>query len=217
MIIFFLIVEYLLKKSIKNCIMTKNNWGVGEHTDFCRWFETLYEQYSGKLIAYLTVYVWKGQGLLKSEIEDCVQEVFITAWEKRRELYVHPNIGGWLVKTAFFKMDNRIMAHQRKKKVVAVSLEQPIGDSGHALGEILCCPDMENQDKEMDETLLEAIRHKVSVEEYKLLWAYYNPRSDKGKIKSTLNLSDSGLKMKVKRIVDRLKKSEFFVFFLMFM
>ncbi|RPD39855.1 sigma-70 family RNA polymerase sigma factor [Chitinophaga barathri] len=69
-------------------------------------FRALYEKYHHAL--YRRVFQ-----LVRSsaESEDILQEVFITFWEKRRELCGHPAVGGWLFTVTF----NRTVNHLKKK------------------------------------------------------------------------------------------------------
>lgn len=72
------------------------------------WFESIYGTHADYLFRL-------GRHLLGSDADegtlyDLMQETFMDAWVKRRQLMEHPNVGGWLT----LSIKNRAQAYQRK-------------------------------------------------------------------------------------------------------
>lgn len=49
--------------------------------------------------------------------EDIAQDTFLEAWNKFEVLRNHPNVKGWLIKTAYFKVNNLIRKRSRAEQL----------------------------------------------------------------------------------------------------
>lgn len=59
----------------------------------------------------------------EDELEEAIQETFLTLWRKRESLFQHPNIGGWLVKTLRHKLMDRRRKFSSEKSRRSYSLD----------------------------------------------------------------------------------------------
>ncbi|MDO5378869.1 MAG: sigma-70 family RNA polymerase sigma factor [Clostridia bacterium] len=96
------------------------------------WFEQLYREYADFLFRIGRRLLDPGEN--EDLLFDILQEVFLTAWDRRQTLMAHPNPGGWLVEAVKFRIRGSRAKTQRRSLRHARSLDEegaapPIADS----------------------------------------------------------------------------------------
>lgn len=84
----------------------------------------LYEEYYGKLRTYCLAYTGN-KGLYAGDIEECIQEVFIVAYQKYDSLREYEYLEGWLKKACSFRMQKIIRARMKDFGPAIFSLDAP--------------------------------------------------------------------------------------------
>lgn len=97
------------------------------------WFEKLYRDNADFLFRIGRRLLSPGES--EDVLLDILQEVFLTAWDRRESLMAHPNPGGWLVEAVKFRIRGSRAKTQRRSLRHARSLDEedaapPIADSG---------------------------------------------------------------------------------------
>lgn len=87
-----------------------------------QWFDTLYHQHVDFL--YRIGRRLLGGSAGEDQLLDVVQDVFLTAWQKRRELMIHPNPGGWLTQSLKLRCLGTNTKAQRRALRAAYSLDE---------------------------------------------------------------------------------------------
>ena len=173
------------------------------------WFTQLYDQWFKRVDAYLVASLssrWKNPD--KSEINDLTQEVFVTLWRKRAALRVHPNIGGWIIKTATNNLRNYCATKQTRGQYLASSIDEETPDGLQvALDKASLAQDRIIQDRERKHEKLEEIRRLIGNDAFEMLLDYYSRGGETARMAEENGLTPSGLRMRVKRIIDRLKRA----------
>ena len=75
---------------------------------FSEWYSENYES----VCRYAAVVMGE-----RSMAEDIAQDTFLEAWNKFEVLRTHPNVKGWLIKTAYFKINNLIRKRSRTERL----------------------------------------------------------------------------------------------------
>lgn len=173
---------------------------------YMKWFSDLYDKGYGELYRYLSLMLFRaGRNDLYDEIPDCIQETFILVWRKRETLYYYKNANAWIRKTAQNLMNNKRSISNTRAKHTAFSLDNEFVEGGEPLIQrinIMQSP----PDDDADELLFQ-IKNDIGEETYALLIEYYDKEQTISKIMGEHGLSKSGVKMRVKRALDRLRKN----------
>lgn len=171
-----------------------------------RWFEEIYRQYADFLFRI-------GRRLLSAEkgedfLLDAIQEVFITAWNKRETLMQHPNIGGWLVEALKFRLRNAREKITRRSLRHAYSL-----DEENAF--VPADPKISLEDEMILGDRIDAIREVLGEENTELFIAYVLKGYSVRDLAKQTGLSVDGVWMRISRIKKRLARHpEIFYIFL---
>ena len=171
------------------------------------WFRGVYETYFDRLQKHLYNRAG-GNGLLAQQMEDCLQDVFITLWTHREQCRKHPNLGGWLMKTLRYNYLQRLERMKREQKLGGVSLDQPLdreADQSDSLLDELA--EMAFEDWGPD--ALERVRAEVGEEDYALLLAYYRRQIPSDQLAAQMGTSLHGLRMRVSRTVKAMRSITF--------
>lgn len=154
-------------------------------------FETIYEASVTQITRYVGAHVRDRQ-----VAEDVVQEVYCTAWKKRKELLESENPMGWLTNTAKYK----IMELQHRKDAFLLTLEESeinleCGEMGYEFAECKL-----------------VLGKNLSAKEYRLLMKrYYCEQSireiadQEGTDENTLRMRMVRLKKKAERILGKVR------------
>lgn len=101
-----------------------------------RLIETLYDQHAKALIKQGWHYIGCQQYLLPI-VEDCLQEVFLSAHTNREKLLHHPNPEGWLRKAMDIRLKKHIPAERKIGKNSLVLDEDVAAHADAAAGDAL--------------------------------------------------------------------------------
>lgn len=93
-------------------------------------FKALYDKYHHALYRK-TYFILKSAG----ETEDIIQEVFITLWEKRKDIDAEKPLGPWLFTVTFNRTVNHLKKSLREKSRLQVALLLSDNESGVHLEE----------------------------------------------------------------------------------
>lgn len=86
------------------------------------WFEQLYREYADFLFRVGRRLLDPGES--EDLLLDILQDVFLTAWDRRETLRAHPNPGGWLVEAVKFRVRGSRAKAQRRGLRHARSLDE---------------------------------------------------------------------------------------------
>ena len=129
----------------------------------------------------------------KNLIEDIIQETYNTAYMKRDVLEKHENPVGWLMLTARFKMQSMYKSESKHFNMKVGNEEYLLGESGDGEAEIRMIE------------LKDAVEKELCPEEKELLFRYYLEGFTSEELTEQYNISKSCLKMRIKRIRERLR------------
>lgn len=181
----------------------------GDSVTDIEWFTQLYEQWFKTINRYL-----KGSSLAQllcldaSEINDLTQEVLLTLWDKRAKVRVHPNFGGWIIKTADNMLKNYCATKKTRKRFIPSSLDEETPEGLHVvLDKASLAQDKIIRDRESKLEKLREIQQFVGKDAYAMLLDYYSRDNDTARMAEKNGVTPSGLRMRVKRIIDRVKKA----------
>lgn len=132
----------------------------------------------------------------KNLIEDIIQETYQTAFEKEEILKGHDNITGWLILTAKHKMQ-KMYSRETRQNSTRVGMDE------YLFGETASGGEDEISLLEL-ETVLEK---NLSEEERTLLYRYYMDGYTSQELMELYSISLSCLKMRLKRIRDKIAVS----------
>lgn len=173
--------------------------------DFERKLNSLYDSSYKPLYRRLYAILLKvGRLDLQQEIDDCIQETFLTLWQKRKELQSHPNINAWLRITASYKLMNCISVNNVKAKHIVASLDQNANDDGPALKDYLSF--LQHTKVSSVDQMLDDIRDLIDDESFRFLIEYYDKQTTLKEMAAGHNTTEGALKMKAKRLISRIKK-----------
>ena len=169
------------------------------------WFEALYALWYERLYQYIvSLLSAQGPAMGRIEAQDCLQEVFLLAWHKRQQLSSHPKAHAWLFKCAYYVVKNRLSVERVKAKH-----ESP-HDLGCTESGVTDRASLQRYGKERDQELtgetLERLREMTGEASFSMLLDYYDKDKGVKAICAQTGLSPSGVKMRVKRLIDRLRK-----------
>ncbi len=128
-------------------------------------------------------------------VEDMVQEAFLVLWNKRDKLFMHPNIGGWLVETMRGQMLNYLRKKKRHNARLAFSLDEEdteprVASTAFELPE----------DALMQKENLETLKTLLGDENAGLFYSYCVENQGSGEIAKAYGLSESCVRMRVMRL-----------------
>ena len=132
--------------------------------------------------------------------EDVVQDTFLEAWRKFDIIREHPNQGGWLIRTACYKIRN---IRKRFNRLETISLDDGVEPS--------------REDYALETKELDVILEKTLNEEERLrfkryyLWGYTIPE-----IARLEGISENNARVRISRVIHKLRKEILAVSFLSF-
>lgn len=129
----------------------------------------------------------------KNLIEDIIQETYQTAFEKREILDGHDNAAGWLILTAKHKM-------QKMYSTESKHFSARVGTEEYLLGKAISGGEEEMRMLEWESVL----EKELSPEERLLLFRYYMDGYTSKELMKVYNISNSCLKMRLKRIREKI-------------
>lgn len=127
------------------------------------------------------------------EAEELAQEVFCLAYINWEELSVHPNIPGYLVRTAAFKEKK----HISRKRLIPVDSIETIKGAG---------PDLKEEDAFSRVELYLYLEKIISREELKWLLDYYIYGYTAAEIAGRLQITESCFKVRIARLKEKIRK-----------
>lgn len=135
----------------------------------------------------------------KDRARDVTQETFLAAWTRVSELYEHPNIRAWLLRTAQYKMKHLFQDDKNENAAISSAIEGYTGESIH----------------EQDTTdLLESLNDQDSA----VLLMHYEEGMSIAEIAKALGSTQDAAKMRLSRARRKLthfaKKKNFLKYFL---
>ena len=154
-----------------------------------QWFERLYARHEQALLAM-------GRCMLTENadaVTDVVQDVFLLAWEHRRELMIHPNAGGWLMQALKYRIQSLGNKARRRRAHLAFSLDE--------------APELEWAGGEMTperqllmEARKDALREVLGEENAKLFLAYVLEDRSVRELTGQTGLTESGIYRRLQRM-----------------
>lgn len=149
-------------------------------------FSKLYNEHYISL--YKAVVSVMGRGFW---VEDIVQDTFLEAWKKYEQLQNHPDIAGWLFRTARFKIQNfyRKMEHQELLFQEAELPEKGAAEWGYEI-------------KELELTLSESF----TKEELLLFRRYYLWGYTLCELSSIHHISENNARVRISRLNSKLRR-----------
>jgi len=126
-------------------------------------------------------------------------------WDKRMELKDHPNIDAWLLKTASNILKNKLASTVVREKHTAFSLDETFSEGSDSIVNRIDLTPKTSADERKAE-LLDMIREEVGDETYVFLLSYYDKEQKKESLMDRYRLSSSGIRMKVKRLLDQFRR-----------
>lgn len=145
---------------------------------------------------------------LQDDLQDIVQETFLTLWKKRKQLANHENIHGWLYITTKNKYRDRFGRWSTAKQHHSFSFDEE--------GRFVVAEDdlrVEAQDELQRQK--EKIIAIVGEEAYALLLQYYDESIDNGDIAKMFGIPRASLRVRIHRIILSLRKHDFALFLLL--
>lgn len=171
--------------------------------EYEEWFQNLFDQYSETLARYVRSCC--GRTLNHREEDECVQEAFMTLWEKRHRLYQHPKVVAWLYRAANNNHKHHLARAITRSKHTGINLD----DLEHAV------PVAGNENTEASVLLREQRETIISVvgaENYRFLLDYYDVNISNDALASHLGITPSTLRSRVRRIIAPLKNGNLIIF-----
>lgn len=165
------------------------------------WLEQVYHENFDMLYKHLYGLCQTYNRALTHDIEDILQETFIALWQKRRHVATHPNLPGWLVTTANHKFFDRLRKVHRMRAFSGSQADPGASVADEATGIL------------MDR--VEDVIAVIGLENYELLLAYFGKGISNQELASTLKISPNALRVRVFRIVSKLRRQHFFIFFVL--
>jgi RNA polymerase sigma factor (sigma-70 family) len=153
---------------------------------------------------------------LREAVDDCVQETFLTLWNHRVEVYHHENITGWLMVTATNIMGNHYKKeHRRKARTLgSIDNEDPLSPAVSAYMRKLYTEDQIQNNRQR---LIADIEEAIGVENFNILIKYYDKNITVKELAAELGVTPASLRMRVKRMLDTLRRKRVFSFFTLFL
>lgn len=135
----------------------------------------------------------------KDRARDVAQEVFLVAWTRISELYEHPNVRAWLLRTAQYKMKHLFQDDKKVSDAISALAARYTGETIH----------------EQDAAELLA---SLSAQESALLLMYYEEDMSIVEIAKSLGVTHDAAKMRLSRARKKLThfavKKKFLKYFL---
>lgn len=164
-------------------------------------FSKLYMEYYGVLLRFCKRQL-DDLPELRMDAEDLVQETLLTAAIHFDQLQEHENIGGWLMKTCYYRIGNAKKSCFVRRKHMAVHLDAPdapeIGDMRDRLGEWL------NQCESNE--ILEELYHVLTEAEDDVFDDYFMENRKIREIAENRKISIGAVKSALHRIRQKAKK-----------
>ncbi len=151
-------------------------------------FVKLYEDTYHVLYRYVSATAFD-----KNLVEDIIQETYKTAFMKREVFENHENAAGWLMLTAKYKM-------MKMFQIESKHFSTKIGNEEYLLGYASSYSEDEIQMLELKSVLEKELTH----DETELLIRYYIAGYTRKELMKAYNITSSCLKMRLKRIRDKL-------------
>lgn len=164
--------------------------------------EDLYGTYYQILRMYCYAFV-RGQTQFSEDIEECIQDVFYTAYCKREKLYTHENLEAWLkeaCKRRMKKVLSKAKGKRCKTKIVSVETLSP---DIHSLAQNIVERWDEQEEARIQVNLIET---NFSKEERTLLKMYWQNGASLQEIAMLLNTTLGTAKNKLHRLKKKAKK-----------
>lgn len=137
---------------------------------------------------------------------DYVHDVFMRAFRRYDKLIDHPNVGGWLVKTAELTMLNEarkdIKRRRKTTKLEAVYLEEPLVESA----EMSYLNMLEEHDPEAAEEVIHEIRSQLPVRDDLLYEQYYKKQMPLTELSKTYGVSETAVRLRVSRVAKKMRR-----------
>lgn len=168
--------------------------------------EELYNKYYDKMVLHCAAMVRFYPALLPV-VEECVQEVFILALKKHRELASHPDIEGWLFRCCMNRMDSKRTTYLRRSNRHAYSVDE------ESVPELF---DPRDSFREFEENrqfyrLIDRIHALLLENETRIFDEYFLQGYDIDEVAAHVGKSKRSVKSTIYRIRERLKKSFFLI------
>jgi RNA polymerase sigma factor (sigma-70 family) len=177
------------------------------------WLSDIYTRQMDALCHYIQA-LQKSKGKRgKIDVQDCVHDVFLILWRKRESLYSHTNIDGWLRQTAKYVLWKKQAQADMDAANIAFHLDEILKDGMESLGSIIPTPD-QSQDETNTQDQLDRIREIVGDEALAFLMEYYNKEISMDSMIEKYHITKSGIKLRVKRALDRIRDKTLFIFFI---
>lgn len=160
------------------------------------WFEQVYRQHVDLL--YRIGRRLQSPSIDEDALDEILQEVFLTLWDRRDALMNHPNIGGWLTQALKFRVSGRQSKLSRRALHHAYSLDEddapPVADGSDS-----------------PETLAalsghyDALRDLLGEEDARLFLAHVLGGKTVRELSAEYGISESGVSMRLFRLRKKLR------------
>ena len=178
-----------------------------------KWIEEIYTQYHDKLLRFCLCHL-HDMPSMQADAEDIVQETILSAASHFDELRNHENIGGWLMKTCYYRLGNAKKRARVRQKHVEIYLDQP--DAKDVMEKRSQLEDWLNR-CESDE-LLDELYRLLTQTEKEMFHDYFIDDKKIREISDDKHVSIYAVKNALHRIrkkVKEIRQKKFMVFFLM--
>lgn len=142
------------------------------------------------------------------DIQDCAQDVFLILWEKKESLFSHPNIDGWLRQTAKYVFWKRKAREEIDESHIAFHLDAVLKDNMESIGSVISNPP--DQYKDHLDDFFEKACAIIGNNALTFLMEYYNKEISIEDMIAKYHISESGIRLRAKRALDRLRSSQKF-------
>ena len=151
----------------------------------------------------------KVKNMIYSKVDDditgCVQDTFLTAWDKIDTLHSHPNITGWLIVTAQNVVSKFNAKYLNRQKLTDDSIDmEDIVQENDFTQELI--DDMEYQ-KYIESGIVEKFISQLSESERQLYELKYKQKLKNEDIAKILKITSNAVASRSKRLIQKFKKN----------
>jgi RNA polymerase sigma-70 factor (ECF subfamily) len=161
------------------------------------WLNSVYQRYADDV--YNVIRFRLSPSGLALDADDLLQDVFLTAMDKRNELISHPDIRRWLFATANFKSKNYMRKRASERRHILwdtnadCRLEMPDPSAESALDRIL--------DERLDcADIIWRVKEEMSEAERLLYERAYEDKASPAELSAAYGISEAAMRMRMVRL-----------------
>lgn len=167
-----------------------------------KWITHLFQEYYDILIIRGARYV-AHDPILKDDVEDCVADTFLLAWDRRDELEDCEYVLGWLTRVLYNKLDNLRTSARVRTRRRALPLD---AEDAKDIEDTRALNRLENWiEQECNRETINHLLSLLSKKEAEIFEAYFQEGRCAGEIRNNQGMSLEGVRAAIRRIRKKAK------------